>query len=81
MAKVAFEVDKEKLEAAVKQVESNGPLGSRKVLDSAVAEAYNASNPPREITAAVVSLRLSAWNISLVTPLSKRGRKKVLQAV
>ena len=74
MAKKAFVVDRAKLEAALNSAEVNGPLVNRSVLFNKAAILYNADNPPREITAAVIYLRVNEWGIELKTPVGKRGR-------
>lgn len=81
MAKVAFIVDRAKLEQAVQTAESNGPISTRSELYKRVSDLYNNDSPPKVITSSVVALRLKDWNISLKTPVGKRGRPKSVKEV
>ena len=54
-------------------VEKNGPLANRGVLFEAITKAYNLGTDPL-ITPAIVSGRVKEWNITLKTPLGKRGK-------
>lgn len=74
MARVAFEVDREKLEAAIVKAESGGELGNLSILADKVASLYNSSSPPRDITPSVVKLRITEWGIVVKTKPGKRGR-------
>jgi len=74
MAKKEYEVDRMKLVAALRQAEANGPLKNLDALWKAAEPIYNANNPPRPITFAVIALRAKAWNLELQTKPGKRGR-------
>ena len=72
--KKEFVVDRAKLVSAIRQAEAAGPLANRSVLHGEVARIYNAASPPREITEAVVGLRIKAWELDVTTPIGKKGR-------
>lgn len=81
MAKVAFIVDRAKLEKAVETAEGGGPVPTRSELYKRVSDLYNNDSPPKVITASVVALRLKDWNVNLKTPVGKRGRPKSVKEV
>ncbi len=74
MAKVPQAVDREKLVAAIRQAEANGPLENQTALFVRAAELYNRNSPPREIQGGVVRLRVIEWGIDVKTQPGKRGR-------
>lgn len=78
--RTAIEVDRVKLTTAIVGAELQGPLKNRSLLHEAVAELYNKSNPPRPITASVVMLRIKDWNLTVQTPMGKRGRSGPMTA-
>lgn len=71
MAKRATEVNRFKLEMALKTAEANGPLATRSLLWEKVAEIYNQTETP--ISVSVVMLRIQEWNLPLKTQPGKRG--------
>lgn len=74
MAKVAFQVDRKKLETSIQRAEENGPLKNYDELWTKAVAFYNAMNPPREITKGVVCLRVKEWSIPTKTKPGARGR-------
>lgn len=76
MAKTAFPVDRKKLEASIVEAEAGGPLANRSALHIAVEGIYNLKEPPKQITSAVIGLRIKEWSLSCATPIGKRGRAK-----
>ena len=75
MAKVPVSVDREKLVAAIRQAEANGPLENQTALFVRAAELYNRNSPPREISHSVVYLRIREWKIEIKTQPGKKGRQ------
>lgn len=78
MAKREYEVDRYKLERALRKAEENGPL-TMDALWKAAESIYNADNPPRAITFSVIALRAKAWNLELKTKPGKRGRRSMTE--
>ena len=76
MARVEFPVDKAKLVAIVKQVESKGEIsGGRVKLYSLVSDEYNKQvKGAKPITPSVVGLRITKWSIPIITKPGKKGR-------
>lgn len=74
MAKRAYEVDRYKLERALRKAEENGPLTNLDALWKAAEPIYNNDNPPRAITFSVIALRAKEWKLELKTKAGKRGR-------
>jgi hypothetical protein len=70
--RTAVEVNRGKLEDAVKQAEANGPLDSLSALYEAVAENYNKMDE-RSIGFAIAKLRIEKWEIPIKTTAGKRG--------
>lgn len=68
MARVAVEVNKQALKAAIAEAEENGPLRTQSILWEKVAEIYNRMVPNRKpISASVVYLRVREWKINVRT--------------
>lgn len=78
MAKVAKPVNRQRLAEAIASAEAEGPLANRQMLYGAVAERYNiacgATCPKDWITPSIVMLRISEWQMTIKTPVGKRGR-------
>lgn len=72
--KKSYEVDRQKLVAALNQAEADGPLRNLDALWKAAETIYNANNPPRQITFSVIALRAKEWKLDLKTKPGKRGR-------
>lgn len=79
MARKSVEVDKNKIVLAIKEAEKEGPLENRSVLYNKVCKIYNVSiaedNNLQIITPAIVGLRIKEWNLQIVTPVGKKGRR------
>lgn len=65
------EVDRDKLIAAITKAENNKKYDNLNALYKDVAEIYNSSQPPEEISFSVVGLRIAKWGIQVRT---KPGR-------
>lgn len=70
---VAVEVDRDLFVSAVKSAESSGPLPNISALTNKVAEIYN-STADEKINAGIARLRITSWNLEIVTKAGKRGR-------
>jgi len=68
------EIDRKKLESAIKKAEEGGPLPNRSVLYKAAAKIYNGMEVPKHISFSIVSLRVKEWEIKVKTPVGKKGR-------
>ena len=77
MARVAIEVDKQRLILAIQMAESNGPLRTQNDVWIEAAKLYNTNLPQlgdwKQITHSVAMLRATTWGIELKT-LSARGQ-------
>lgn len=76
MARVAAPVNKDRLTAALKLAEQDGPRENRKALWIAVTAIYNAGRPAKPITPAVAQSRAKAWKLPVRTPVATAGRPK-----
>ncbi len=76
MAKLKRVVDRAVFETAISNVEANGALANRSVLNTAIEAEYNKLCPSAPITAPIVGLRLAEFGLlaTLKTPVGKRGR-------
>lgn len=78
MAKTAKPVNRQRLAQAIADAEAQGPLTNRQTLYAACAERYNvacgATCPKDWITPSIVLLRIQEWQMSVKTPVGKRGR-------
>lgn len=81
MPKKQTEVDRAKLEAAILNAESGGPVAGRTALWSAVATLYNGDNPPCAITPSVVYIRFTQWGLTCKTQPGKRGAARFRQSI
>ncbi len=74
MAKPTTEVNKNLLQQAIDQAESNGPLKNLDALWKAACAIYNRMSVPKQITFSVVALRAKAWSLQTKTKPGKKGR-------
>jgi len=77
MARTQKQVNRQRLAQAIADAEANGPLVNRSVLYASVAERYNVAcgvKGNEYITPSIVMLRINEWNMSIKTPVGKRGR-------
>jgi len=77
MARKSVEVNKELLTKCVVDAEAAQTFSTQQELWQKVAELYNATKPPVEITFSVACLRVKAWEILFATESSKGRRKGV----
>lgn len=78
MAKTPKPVNRQRLAQAIEATEANGPLVNRQTLYASVCERYNIACGPSAssqwITPSIVLLRIQEWQMSVKTPIGKRGR-------
>lgn len=74
MARVAVNVNRQLLVSSINEAEKEGPLSNRITLANKVAEIYNTKVSTNFITHSIVTLRIKEWNLSVKTPVGKRGR-------
>ena len=74
MSRRSISVNRQLLVSSISEAEKDGPLANRITLANKVAEIYNSKTIAETVTHSVVTLRIKEWNLTVKTPVGKRGR-------